>query len=287
MKIKKTIKQNTDKPAFVAGYALQNYSSAEKGIIDAYENGYQYWYIDASLSLDAHNKWNVKRIDNMIGLIEKHNIYPLIHGNFKVPLGSDVDELRNAAIEYTKREIDLASALSAPLIIHGGAIVEPRLVRKAKNEAINNFLSSLNVLCRYANTKKVELYLENLSNYKNLNPFHYVFTHEEEFDFIFTATDIKFFLDLGHANIGNPSPKSIFEKFYKRIVGMSFSNNNGHRDQHRSLSKGTIDYKQIIASIIFTEWKGIVAFEIRDNDPDICIRELKKIHQNSLNIKNL
>ncbi|MEO8400316.1 MAG: sugar phosphate isomerase/epimerase family protein [Gammaproteobacteria bacterium] len=269
--------------SFVTGYALQSYACAEKGIIDASLNGYQYWYIDGSLSSDIAKAWNNQRIANMISMIEQHKIYPIFHGNYKVPLSSDVDELRNAAIEYTKKEIDLASELSAPIIIHGGAIVEPRLINSVRKQALNNFLSSLNELQSYATKKNVPIYLENLSNYKHYRPFLYIFTNEEEFDFILSSTDLLFFLDLGHANIGNISPQAIFEKNYKRIVGMSFSNNNGQQDQHLSLMRGTIDYIRIVSSIQTVGWKGIVAFETRDNSPSASILELRNIYKNAGN----
>src|SRR5688572_10201353 len=109
---------NSELLPFVIGYALQNYSHAEQGIIDAHLHGYQYWYIDGSLSSDAARNWDYKRINNMISLIDQYKITPLFHGNYKVPLSSDVAELRYAAVQYTKNEINLASELSAPLIIH-------------------------------------------------------------------------------------------------------------------------------------------------------------------------
>src|SRR5438132_11176661 len=97
---------------FVSGYALQNYSHAEKGLEDAFQNGYHYWYIDGSLPSEIPKKWDSERIATLLGKIDRYKVYPILHGNFKVPLSSDVDELRLAAIEYTKNEINLASKLS-------------------------------------------------------------------------------------------------------------------------------------------------------------------------------
>jgi len=268
---------------FVAGYALQNYSCAEKGMMDAVENGYQYWYLDVSLPSNIVKKWDNIRIENLLCAIELYPIKPIFHGNYKVPLASDVDELRMAALRYTKQEIDLASAFSAPLIIHGGVIVEPRQINTIKKEALNNFLSSVEELTNYALKKNVSIYLENLSNYKYYRPFSYIFTHEEEFDYLLSRTDLSFFLDLGHANIGNESPQEIFRKYASRIVGMSFSNNNGQQDQHLSLTQGTIDYEQIISCIETCQWKGIIAFETRDKLPIDSIRELTQIYDKTQN----
>lgn len=283
MKIMRNSKSKATDVTFVTGYALQNYSCAERGIVDAFLNGYQYWYIDGSLSSDIPKAWDTQRIENMISMIEQYKVRPIFHGNYKVPLSSDVDELRETAVEYTKKEIDLASELSAPIIIHGGAVVEPRLIHSVRKQALNNYLSSLDELHSYAIKKNVFIYLENLSNYKHYRPFSYIFTNEEEFDYIFSSTDFLFFLDLGHANIGNMSPQDIFEKNFKRIVGMSFSNNNGQQDQHLSLMRGTIDYTRIVSSIQTLGWKGIIAFETRDNSPLASILELREIYQQASN----
>lgn len=279
------IKQKVTQIPFVEGFALQNYSQAEKGILDAYHAGYQYWYIDGSLTSEIPKRWDKFRIENMVGMIGRYNVRPIFHGNFKVPLSSDVDEIRTAAVQYVKKEIDLASYLSAPLILHGGVVVEPRLVIAIKELAIKNFLASIEELSCYALTKNVTLYLENLSNYKNYKPFHYIFTHDREFEYITSATDAKFFLDLGHANIGNESPEKIFLKYCKRIVGMSFSNNNGQQDQHFPIQKGSIDYRKIFSAIHASGWKGIVAFETRTLSPEKDIESLISDYYRALNLE--
>ncbi len=278
-----TPSRKTTSLPFVMGYALQNYSSAEKGLMDAAENGYEYWYMDASLPFNTFKKWDEARINNLHRKMELYSVKPILHGNYKVPLSSDVEELRIAALAYTKKEIDLADALSGPLIIHGGVIVEPREVNAIKREALDNFLFSVEELANYASKKNVLLYLENLSNYKNYRPFHYIFTHDEEFDHILSRIDVSFFLDVGHANIGNASPPEIFRKYAHRIAGMSFSNNNGQQDQHLSLAKGSVDYEQLVSHIAACQWKGIIAFETRDKSPTGSIDELIQLYYKTQN----
>jgi L-ribulose-5-phosphate 3-epimerase len=249
---------------FVKGFALQNYLSAEEGILNAADNHYHYWYIDGSLSTDIVSLWNPERIYNLTNTIKKFNVLPIFHGNYKVPLASDVIELREAAIDYTKKEIDLAEKLSAPLIIHAGAIVEPRLVIKTKQKAIQNYISSLKILLTYAKNKDVDIYLENLSDYQFYRPFHYIFTRDEEFSSVLDEIpEIRLFLDLGHANVGGNHPIKLIEKYFQYIVGMSFSNNNGMQDQHFTFKKGNINYYEVISTIDKLGWQGIIAMETR------------------------
>ncbi len=268
---------------FATSFALQEYHSAEDGLMEAVKANYTHWYIDGSLEENFTEAWDEKRICTLQEKIQRHNVKPIYHGNYKVPLASDISILRQTAIEYTKKEIDLASYFNSPVIIHGGAIVEPRLVNKAKKAALDNYLDSIQVLLEYAKAKNIEIYLENLSNYKNYRPFHYVFTDMDEFEYILNKiSDVKFFLDIGHANICDGSPVDIIKKYHTRIAAMSFSNNDGKRDQHLRLSNGTIDYKQILSTILTTQWKGMIAFETRGVSAVQSIYDLFDFYQETI-----
>lgn len=268
-----------NRPPFVTGFALQNYLTAEKGLIEAQLNHYQQWYIDCSLQSEKPSAWSDVRINTLLASIHQYQVTPIIHGNYKIPLAADVEELRATAIDYTKKEITFAAKLNAPLIVHGGAIVEPRLVIKTKKKALDAYLDSLISLKAYADTLGVTLYLENLSNYKNYHPFHYIFTHEDEFSYILESIDLPFFLDLGHANICNGNPLKIFNKFHKRIIALSLSNNNGIHDQHLGLYEGSIDYTHIVSAILDTHWQGVIAFETRGKTPESSIKELCLLYE--------
>lgn len=274
---------------FVSGIVLQQYHVAEEGILAASKNRCSHWYIDGSLPTDFIDGWSEERINNLKKMIIKYGVSPIFHGNFKVPLASDVEQLRIAAVNYTKAEIDICHKLSASLILHGGAIVEPRLIIKAKQEALKNYLLSLKELAEYAGEKNVTIHLENLSNYKNYRPFHYIFTHMDEFDFIFDQikqfSNVDFFLDIGHANICEGEPLQILRKYHSIIKGMSFSNNDGEKDQHFGINSGTINYQEIMAEIIKCNWHGIVVFETRGKTIDQSIADLALIYGEVINIK--
>lgn len=265
---------------FATGFALQEYLNAEEGIVQASNNYCSYWYIDGSLVGETPDCWGADRIIEMENQIERYQVKPIYHGNYKVPLASDVQDLREAAIKYVKKEVDLAEKLNAPLIIHAGAVVEPRLVIKTKKMALSNYVSSLLYLHEYADKKGVSLLLENLSNYKHYRPFHYIFTEEHEFEYVLSAIpSVKLFLDIGHANIGNDAPEKLIKQFHKNIEGMSFSNNDGIRDQHLALDKGTINYGNVVSEILKCDWKGIIGFETRGRELIRSVADLKEIYE--------
>ncbi|WP_224970714.1 sugar phosphate isomerase/epimerase family protein [Acinetobacter oleivorans] len=262
---------------FASGIAHQQYLPAEEGILRAYNDGCTHWYVDGSLHGEMVPDWSDERIENLNSLIKKYNVQPIFHGNFKAPLGSDVDYLREAAVVYVKKEIDIAAKIGAPLVIHGGGIVEPKKIVLAKQKALDNYILSVKELAEYAAAKSVDIYLENLSNYKNYRPFHYVFTHMEEYDYVFNKIDHKnvyFFLDAGHANVGEGDPVAVVDKYHDKIKGISFSNNNGEQDQHFSIGRGTVNYSDFIETINRHNWKGLVAFEVRDKTTLDSVKEL-------------
>ncbi|WP_047249296.1 sugar phosphate isomerase/epimerase family protein [Chromobacterium subtsugae] len=268
---------------FCGGVAHQKYLSAEKGIEAAHAGGCSHWYVDGSLIGEMVGDWDEARVDNLKKLIRETGVQPIFHGNFKAPLGSDVEDFRAAAVCYVKKEVDIASKLGAPLIIHGGGIVEPKMIVQAKKNALNNYLKSIVELAEYAAERSVDLYLENLSNYKNYRPFHYVYTNEEEYDYILgNLPDFKnvfLFLDAGHANVGDGKPAEVIRKYHHLIKGISFSNNNGMQDQHFGINDGTLDYKELISAIEQTGWKGLVAFETRNQSTETSLKELVALRE--------
>lgn len=251
---------------FITAYAQQHYFFAEEGIMQAKQDNTNYWYIDGSLPEEYPHNWSTQRITSLVNQINEFNIKPIFHGNFKLPLSLDVAAVRETAVKEVLAEVDLSAELGAPLIIHGGAIVEPRLVIKAKKEGLDNYLKSLDTIVAHAEKKGVTILLENLSNYKNYRPFHYIFTTPEEYKYVFDRIDAKhvqFFFDAGHGAICEGDPVAVVKEFHQRIWGMSFSNNDGVRDLHLGIHQGIVDYQKVVNAIIEANWQGVLAFEVR------------------------
>lgn len=270
---------------FVTDFAIQNYMSAEKGIVFAAEHGFQVWYIDLDIKEDKLDNWDTARINQLHNLIKKYMIKPILHSSFTAPLAVNIQELRQAGIQTVKKEIDLAYQLNAPIIIHGGAVSKINTCKSSKESATRTYLSSLLELQEYANKFNVSLYLENLCNFINDQSYHYVFSEVEEFQYILDQIDLSLYLDIGHANLSNNCPIDIFKQFNKRIVGMCFSNNDGINDLHLDIEDGNIDYKELVKSIIETKWNGLVAFETRNQIARQNITSIVNIY-NSLSYKN-
>lgn len=252
-------------PGYMTGAAQQNYLKAEQGALEAAAQGYSHWYIDGSLPGERPADWTASRIDALHETMQRLGVKPIYHGNFKAPLGSDVRELGGAALDYIKREVDLSASLGgAPVIVHGGGIVEPRLVIEARRMGLTMLIDNLRELVDYANQRNVEIWLENLSNYTRFHPFYYICVTEDEYaEVLDSVPGLKFFFDVSHAHVNEGNPVEVFERLHQHVVGMSFSDNKGERDSHFPLGRGTLDYPGLVEAMHKHEWRGLIGFETR------------------------
>jgi sugar phosphate isomerase/epimerase len=268
---------------FVTGVAVQRYLSGEEGLAAAQEEGCSHWYIDASLMEDMPHNWSAERSRNLVAAAADRGLSPILHGNFRAPLASEIPEVQAASLQYVRREIDLAASLEATsLVIHGGAFVEPRPTKAHRDAALERFLTLLGDVVREATEKGVEVWLENLSYYPKFRPFSYVFTREADFEAALSALpDLKFILDVGHANVNQAAAVPIFEKYSSSIAALSLSNNSGDQDAHLALDEGTLSIRQITDAIRSRGWEGIIAFETRNESVDAGLNYLTKIWQST------
>lgn len=252
-------------PPFMSGTAQQDYQPAEEGALDAFSQGHTHFYVDSSLPGERPVDWSPDRLAYVNKLCVCLNVKPIYHGNFKSPIGSDVREISRMALEYSKSEVDVCVGLGgAPLIVHGGGIVEPRKVRDARQSGLLNLVDNLNELVAYAQPKGVQVWLENLCNYDRFHPFYYICTQESEYEFVLDRVPgLHFILDVSHAHVNGGDPVRVFQRLHPRIAAMSFSDNAGERDSHLPLGHGTLDYAGLVRSITDSGWRGVVGFETR------------------------
>lgn len=252
---------------FVTGVAVQRYLTAEEGLDAAREEGCSHWYVDASLVQDMPHNWSQERSRRLVAAAAEQGLSPILHGNFRAPLASEIPEVQAASLEYVRSEIDLAARIEADaLVIHGGAFIEPRPTKAHRDAALERFISLLSVVEREAADRGVELWLENLSYYPKYRPFSYVFTREADFATVLSEIPhIKFILDVGHANVNQSMALPAFETFASSIAALSLSNNSGTQDAHLSLPDGTLSLQQITDAIRAKNWSGVIAFETRND----------------------
>ncbi|MWA14174.1 sugar phosphate isomerase/epimerase family protein [Streptomyces sp. BA2] len=262
---------------FATGVAVQRYLTAEEGLEAARDERCSHWYVDASLMEDMPHNWSKGRSQKLVEAAAVHGISPILHGNFRAPLASEIPEVRAASLDYVRSEIDLAARIEASaLVIHGGAFVEPRPTKAHRDAALERFTSLLTVIEREAADKGVEVWLENLSYYPKFRPFSYVFTREADFETVLDAIpQVKFVLDVGHANVNQSLALPAFEAFAPSIAALSLSNNEGTQDAHLALGDGTLSVRELTDAIRAQNWSGVIAFETRNASVEAGIDYLR------------
>ncbi|KWU49475.1 TIM barrel protein [Pseudomonas palleroniana] len=253
---------------FCKGLAQQKYQGAEKGLQAADEEGCTHWYIDGSLYGEMVEDWTEARIASLLAQMTVTGVTPIYHSNFKAPLGSDVEAFRGAAVEYVKREIDIASQLGAPLIIHGGCLVEPNRVQMAKQIALERYLKSVQELARYAEAKGTDIYLESLAHYVNYR----IFTDEAQYAWVVerlqAQRNVYFVLGVGHANIESGWLAQVVRHYHPLIKGISFGL--------------YADYADVVQAMVETRWRGLVTVETHHRSPHQALADLAAMYRKSL-----
>ena len=249
---------------FAAGIALQRYLRAEEGLVNCHEEGCSHWYVDLSLPTDQPSEWSPSRVASLRRAAALLGCRPILHGNFRAPLASEIPEVREGVWRYLKQELFLAAELNAPLILHGGGMVEPRPTRTARLDALRRALAMTERLRARGEQYGVEVWLENLSHYPRHRPFSYVFTTVGDFRLaIREAPALRFVLDVGHAHVNQKASVALLDAFTDRIRALSFSDNDARSDAHLGLGRGTLPVAEIVSLVRRKGWHGLVVFETR------------------------
>lgn len=143
------------------------------------------------------------------------------------------DAIREASVKVITECFSVAAEASADVVIHPGYFAWEQEREKANRQ----FKTSLHELNAAADDLSVAFYFENMGdmNYFNLRT-------PDDLDLIEGAG---FALDVGHAHLNHCLPGFLDAK----ISHMHLHDNNGTRDTHSPVGRGTIDFSEVIATL--------------------------------------
>ncbi|HEX4421816.1 MAG TPA: sugar phosphate isomerase/epimerase family protein [Kofleriaceae bacterium] len=249
---------------FVTSVAAQQSLPIDEAIAFAVTHRCTRFYIEGAYHADRSDTWSPQRIEHYRAVIRNHGLRPIFHGNYKLPLAHEDEEVRQAAVRSVMREVDIAAALGAAVIVHGSCIFTHRKPMQARLEAIDAFARSVQALYCHAEPLGVELWLENLENYKDRHPFHTIYSQRSEYEYVLShVPGAKFILDVGHENVGSGDPVGVFTALADRIVALDVNDNRGDYDTHYGLGKGTVDFPRLIQAVVQRGWSGHITVETR------------------------
>ncbi|KPJ52484.1 hypothetical protein AMJ39_07700 [candidate division TA06 bacterium DG_24] len=210
---------------------------------------------------------------------EDGGVVLLLHANEEIDLCSFREEIRCGSIELVARTIEFAVDLGALRVtIHPGRLaplfgVEGRYVslfEKYPGGFANSFRDSIMGISPFLDPR-VDVCFE------NVGPFHDPITHPllEE---LWASVDIYLAWDLGHTHLlqrRDPDRGELEQRFFRRhldrVRNCHVHDNDGKRDSHDVIGRGTADIRSYLELLAGTQTWFI--FEVRPHERALeCLR---------------
>jgi sugar phosphate isomerase/epimerase len=244
---------------------LHHQACVEQVIEEAIKYRILHVIIDFAYPKNCVSSWTAARIHTLKKTLISNGLKPVLHSDFRQPLASDDNESRLVAIDGVKRELHIASELSAPLIIHPNCYPRLTTAPLGRSNALDAFINSLVSLTSMSSRLGVEIWVENMPWTINENPYAAPLCDEAELRFLLQKLPTtSIFFDIGHANIGFSDPIKLFTTFFQNIRALFLNDNDGKNDSHQLPGDGIIDFLRLFNEIQRLHWQGLLVFEIRE-----------------------
>lgn len=251
----------------LAGYEEDSWKSefefAKKISCDCVEFVLDYPLLGPSI----YKKEILERIRKMAGDLEiilhlmphRYNQVPKLKGRI-FDLASLDENIREFSIEEVKKSFEMAEQLDSQIVtIHGGFCRDEKFY-KENLEKLRDSLERINKF-----NDAVKLCIENLPARDHFwNKVDEIPKSPEELNLLVKNLDnIGITFDTGHANTIIP-PIDFFNKLEK-VWNIHAHDNKGNKDDHLSLGKGNIDFKDLIKELKEKNYQGYLTLELDIN----------------------
>ncbi|MBI5250570.1 MAG: sugar phosphate isomerase/epimerase [Desulfomonile tiedjei] len=211
----------------------------------------------------AHHSTIRAQKDDLLMSLERHRMPVICHLPTFLGLADLTESIRAASVKEMLESLDMAAELNPlKVVLHPGYVTGLGLF--VFDRAREYAMESLNVIVQRAHRLGLTLCLENMFPRTNS------LCEPDEFERIFQRfPNLKFTLDVGHANIGGKGGKRVLEfitKFPDRLAHVHASDNFGKEDNHLPLGAGTVDFVKIAKAIQEIGYDSTVTFEVFSRD---------------------
>ena len=198
-----------------------------------------------------------RRVDRLLEMKASYGLRFAVHAPFTdINIAAFDETIREGILNRLERSIRSASALEAEaLIFHPGATTALEYFYPKKAWNLN--IRSVRRLLRYAVDYGVSAMIENVPD-----PFPFLMKSVEDFERFFDEVDceVSMALDVAHSNIGGQTLEFI-RSFGNCIKHIHVSDNFGQMDEHLQVGKGSIDWKETMATIRASHFIGWMVVE--------------------------
>lgn len=204
-------------------------------------------YVELMMDGEPWNRFHehMESLSKRLNSLEMH--YAVHSPVWDINLTAENFHVRKAALETYKEAIRFAKLIHAEhLVIHPGFSDIPVFNKEtAKKRAREALLE----LVRFNKDFDVLLLIENVGNESTS-----IFTMEEYLEFLDDfPVNVKYILDIGHANITGWDIPDVIKILGSRLRAMHVNDNDGKRDIHLAIGEGTVDWTRVYEAIKETD----------------------------------
>lgn len=219
-----------------------------------------------------------------------HNYFPPPRKPFVLNLASLNEKIYQESLNHIKKSIKLASFVKSPFYsFHAGFLLDPKVEELGKtiksyylydrNECLERFINSINLLSKYASKYKIKLLVENnvitKSNLSKFGSNPLLMTDIKSTKEIIEGFDenLYFLVDVAHlkvsANTLDFDACAYLEIFKHKIAGYHLSDNDGLSDSNKEISKNSWFWSHLRKDLNY------YTLEVYDQNPEILLSQLK------------
>ena len=240
-------------------------SAIETDIADFILNVADTFTIIELVSEYPHVHHSVSKIDVLTKLKKEYGLTYTMHAPFcSVNLASINPNIRKASVSEILNSIHYASSLGCKLIVvHPGIISYPRSLNKFQRIANANECDSFLQICEKAEQQKLVVCVENMPR---LPPaFKESWTGDEMVKIVDACSSpyVQIALDVGHCNTTDIPIPSMIKRFDKSIKHVHIHDNDGTRETHSIVGKGSINWLSVITALKNIGYEGFLIDEHR------------------------
>lgn len=210
-------------------------------------------FLDLTLEPPEAASWRVDP-KAICSSLHKHGLQVVGHTAFYLPMGSAIEELRQACVTELRRCLQIFSAVGARWMNLHPDRYTPMHDRRF---FIQRNLQTFRELLPDAERLGVGMMIENLPGDYNSAP--------QLGELLDPLPELGLHLDIGHANLQVPhnTTEEILTAYGSRLRHVHLHDNKGgHADLHLSLGSGTLDLRKALRALKRTGYDGTITLEV-------------------------
>jgi len=231
----------------------------------AVEHGFKHMEIDLFAPQQWLSRFHSARARNLRRQFEELGLTSSFHAPYPLNLADFVPEVRNAAVKYVERLIQVACELGAKWVtVHPGYGLGIPTLEWVKAKAMDNLKRSLDRLLPIAERLQVPVALENINPVPQDSQIVFLLDSAEELEGLlseYTSPALKVCIDVGHAEVSDG-----FAAFWKvarsRCVALHVHDNDTRSDLHLVPGTGNINWQAILSTLRDDGFDGAINVEL-------------------------